>query len=104
MKALQIPVTLYIHVTVYPLAESHVVSTADMSSYSGYVLMETRQILVDVSQPEPIDIIGKQIESLQAEKAKLADATYHRIASIDDQIQQLMCIDHSPIEINELPF
>lgn len=104
MKALQIPVTLYIHVTTYPLSEGFYVSTSDMSSYRGNVLIETRQIFIDVNQPAPIDIIGKQVEALQAQKASLAQATYHQIATIDDQIQQLMCIDHSPIELNELPF
>ncbi|UAN53442.1 hypothetical protein KGP26_10450 [Serratia sp. JSRIV002] len=104
MKALQIPVTLYIHVTTYPLAEGFYVSTSDMSSFRGNVLIETRQIFIDVNQPEPIDIIGKQVEALQAQKANLTQATYHQIATIDDQIQQLLCIEHCPVTVDELPY
>ncbi|AHY06717.1 hypothetical protein [Serratia plymuthica] len=104
MKALQIPVTLFIHATTFPQSEGLAVTTADMSSFRGYVLLETRQIHIDVDQPEPIDIIGKQVEALQVEKARLADATYKRIAEIDDQVQQLLCIEHCPIDANEIPF
>ncbi|CAI0723965.1 MULTISPECIES: hypothetical protein [Serratia] len=104
MKALQIPVTLFIHANTFPNGEGITVTTADMSSFRGYVLLETRQIHIDVNQPEPIDIIGKQVEALQVEKARLADATYKRIAEIDDQVQQLLCIEHCPIDAHEIPF
>ncbi|WP_273867532.1 hypothetical protein [Serratia odorifera] len=104
MKALQIPVTLFIHATTFPMPEGFAVTTADMTSYRGYVLLEKRQIFIDVNQPEPIDIIGKQVEALQIEKARLADATYKRIAEIDDQVQQLLCIEHSSVDANEIPF
>ncbi|CAI1055166.1 Uncharacterised protein [Serratia ficaria] len=104
MKALQIPVTLFIHATTFPNAEGFAVTTADMASFRGYVLLEKRQIFIDVNQPEPIDIIGKQVEALQVEKARLADATYKRIAEIDDQVQQLLCIEHCPVDANEIPF
>ncbi|MGP2903706.1 hypothetical protein ACTVL2_25600, partial [Serratia ureilytica] len=64
MRALQIPVTLFIHATTFPLPEGFAVTTAEMSSFRGYVLLETRTINIDVNQPEPIDIIGKQVEAL----------------------------------------
>ncbi len=104
MKALQIPVTLFIHATTFPLPEGFAVTTAEMSSFRGYVLLETRTINIDVNQPEPIDIIGKQVEALKLEKARLADATYQRIAEIDDQVQQLLCIEHYPVDADELPY
>lgn len=105
MKALQIPVTLYIHANVSQYAQDKIsVFTMDMSQYPEYVLLETRQIHIDVNQPEPIDIIGKQVEALQLEKARLTDATYKRIAEIDDQVQQLLCIEHCPVDADELPY
>lgn len=105
MKALQIPVTLFIHANVSQYTQDKIsVFTMDMSQYPEYVLLETRTIHIDVNQPEPIDIIGKQVEALQLEKARLADATYKRIAEIDDQVQQLLCIEHFPIEADELPY
>lgn len=104
MRALQIPVTLFIHATTFPLPEGFAVTTAEMSSFHGYVLLETRTINIDVNQPEPIDIIGKQVEALKLEKARLADATYKRIAEIDDQVQQLLCIEHCPVDADELPY
>ncbi|EPD3668466.1 TPA: hypothetical protein ACNH39_002162 [Serratia marcescens] len=105
MKALQIPVTLFIHANVSQYTQEKIsVFTMDMSQYPEYVLLETRTIHIDFNQPEPIDIIGKQVEALQLEKARLADATYKRIAEIDDQVQQLLCIEHCPIEADELPY
>lgn len=105
MKALQIPVTMFIHANVSQYTQEKIsVFTMDMSQYPEYVLLETRTIHIDVNQPEPIDIIGKQVEALQLEKARLADATYKRIAEIDDQVQQLLCIEHCPVDANEIPF
>ncbi|MDP8772866.1 hypothetical protein QZR43_09745 [Serratia marcescens] len=105
MKALQIPVTLFIHANVSQYTQEKIsVFTMDMSQYPEYVLLETRTIHIDVNQPESIDIIGKQVEALQLEKARLADATYKRIAEIDDQVQQLLCIEHCPVDANELPY
>ncbi|MBN5214107.1 hypothetical protein [Serratia ureilytica] len=105
MKALQIPVTLFIHANVSQYTQEKIsVFTMDMSQYPEYVLLETRTINIDVNQPEPIDIIGKQVEALKLEKARLADATYKRIAEIDDQVQQLLCIEQCPIEADELPY
>ncbi|HGE8310105.1 TPA: hypothetical protein ACGD7G_000385 [Serratia marcescens] len=105
MKALQIPVTLFIHANVSQYTQEKIsVFTMDMSQYPEYVLLETRTIHIDVNQPEPIDIIGKQVEALQLEKARLADATYKRIAEIDDQVQQLLCIEHCTVDADELPY
>ncbi|EPX2177578.1 hypothetical protein ACWXZN_004774 [Serratia marcescens] len=105
MKALQIPVTLFIHANVSQYTQEKIsVFTMDMSQYPEYVLLETRTIHIDVNQPEPIDIIGKLVEALQLEKARLADATYKRIAEIDDQVQQLLCIEHCPVDADELPY
>ena len=68
MKALQIPVTLFIHANVSQYTQEKIsVFTMDMSQYPEYVLLETRTIHIDVNQPEPIDIIGKQVEALQLE-------------------------------------
>lgn len=105
MKALQIPVTLFIHANVSQYTQEKIsVFTMDMSQYPEYVLLETRTIHIDVNQPELIDIIGKQVEALKLEKARLADATYKRIAEIDDQVQQLLCIEHCPVDADELPY
>lgn len=105
MKALQIPVTLFIHANVSQYTQEKIsVFTMDMSQYPEYVLLETRTIHIDVNQPETIDIIGKQVEALQLEKTRLADATYKRIAEIDDQVQQLLCIEHCPVDADELPY
>lgn len=105
MKALQIPVTLFIHANVSQYTQEKIsVFTMDMSQYPEYVLLETRTIRIDVNQPEPIDIIGKQVEALKLEKARLTDATYKRIAEIDDQVQQLLCIEHCPVDADELPY
>lgn len=105
MKALQIPVTLYIHANVSRFAEQKItVLTADMSEFPEYVLLETRQIIIDVDQPEPIDLIGKQVETLRAQKERIAASSHQQQILIDDQIQQLLCIEHSEIDVHELPY
>lgn len=109
MKALQIPVTLYIHALTRPLPSQaelpYVICSADMSKVSdAYMLIETRTINVEVIEPEPIDIIGKQIEALRTQKERIAAESHRQQAIIDDKIQQLLCIDHSPVDEHDLPY
>jgi hypothetical protein len=75
MEALTIPVTLYIHVSAPHVPALYLVHTCDMSqNYPDlYVLLETRTVCLEINQPEPIDIIGKQVERLQKEKASIVD-------------------------------
>ncbi len=109
MKALQIPVTLYIHALTRPVpsqAEApYVICSADMSAVSdAYVLLETRVISLEVIEPEPIDVIGKQVAGLRAQKERIAAESHRQQSIIDDKIQQLLCIDHSPVDEHELPY
>lgn len=107
MEALSLQVTLYIHASTNPHAPAiYPVSTCDLSqSYPElYVLLETRTIRLDMTQPEPIDIISKQVERLQKEKASIVDRAHERVAFIEDKIQQLLCIEHSSADENEIPF
>ncbi|MNT70621.1 hypothetical protein D3C72_2090300 [compost metagenome] len=75
-----------------------------MSEFPEYVLLETRQIIIDIDQPEPIDLIGKQVEALRAQKERIAAISHQQQILIDDQIQQLLCIEHSEIDVHELPY
>ncbi|CAH5654821.1 TPA: hypothetical protein QCH54_003017 [Enterobacter ludwigii] len=107
MEALPLQVTLYIHASTNPHAPAiYPVATCDMSqNYPElYVLLETRTIRLEINQPEPIDIIGKQVERLQKEKASIVDQAHQRVAFIEDKIQQLLCIDHSTIQESDIPF
>ncbi|MCS4605528.1 hypothetical protein KW485_02845 [Enterobacter kobei] len=107
MEALTIPVTLYIHVSANPHVPAlYLVHTCDMSqNYPDlYALLETRTVCLEITQPEPIDIIGKQVERLQKEKASIVDQAHQRVAFIEDKIQQLLCIDHSTIQESDIPF
>lgn len=105
MEALTIPVTLYIHYATSFLTNKFVVATADFtkSSPDQYVLLETRKIELTVNQPEPIDIIGLQVDLLREQKAKIAADAQQKIAIVEDKIQQLLCIDYTPEE-DEIPY
>ncbi|MFC0228018.1 hypothetical protein [Serratia aquatilis] len=109
MKALQIPVKLYIHALTRPLPSQaelpYVISSADLTNISDvYVLLETRVISIEVIEPEPIDVIGKQVDALRAQKERIAAESHRQQSVIDDKIQQLLCIEHSPVDEHELPY
>ncbi|EAM8673182.1 hypothetical protein BL252_06385 [Salmonella enterica] len=106
MEALTIPVTLYIHYATSTYSTNKViVATANLAEASPdfYVLMETRKIEILVNQPEPIDVIGLQVDQLRAQKTKIAADAQQHLAAIEDKIQQLLCIDYTPEE-DEIPY
>ncbi|MEL0553666.1 hypothetical protein ACN4GA_03545 [Raoultella terrigena] len=107
MEALTIPVKLYIHYTTNTFSsDKFTVLTCDMSQNypDAYVLLETREISLKINQPEPFDIIALQVDQLRAQKESITADAKRQIAAVDDKIQQLLCIDHSPIEENDVPF
>ncbi|HGJ6319221.1 TPA: hypothetical protein ACJXM5_003180 [Salmonella enterica subsp. enterica serovar Virchow] len=107
MEALAIPVKLYIHYNANTFSpDKYIVATCDMSRTfpDQYVLLETRDISIDVNQPEPFDIIALQVDQLRGQKEKIATLAKHQIAQVDDKIQQLLCIDHSPVQESDIPF
>ncbi|KTG70863.1 hypothetical protein K41_13025, partial [Klebsiella pneumoniae] len=69
-----------------------------------YVLVTTKTVEVAIPALEPIDIIGIQVNALRAKKEKISAEAKKELGVIEDQIQQLLCIDHSPIEENDVPF
>lgn len=107
MEALTIPIKLYVHyVTSAYSQDKYVVFTSDMSrNYPDqYVLLETRDISININQPEPFDIIALQVDQLRNQKDQIIATAQRDITAVEDKIQQLLCIDHSPIEENEFPF
>ncbi|QCT20805.1 hypothetical protein FEM41_14690 [Jejubacter calystegiae] len=106
MEALQIPVTLYIHLNNSQFAtEKYLVTTCDMSrGLKDYILLETRQIIVPFTEPEPFDLIERQVSSLRDKKAEIQHQADTAVTAIDDQIQQLLCIDHTPVDEDEIPY
>lgn len=107
MEALTIPVTIYVLATTSPyLPTSYSSFTCDMSQHHPdlYVLVATKTVEVAVPALEPIDIIGMQVNSLRAKKERISVEAKQQLNVIDDQIQQLLCIDHNPIEESDVPF
>ncbi|CAH5675126.1 hypothetical protein ACR71H_12030 [Klebsiella pneumoniae] len=101
MEALTIPVTIYVMATTTPyLPTSFHSFTCDMSQQYPdlYVLVTTKTVEIAIPALEPIDIIGMQVNALRAKKEQISADTNKQLSIIDDQIQQLLCIDHSPIE------
>ena len=107
MEALTIPVKLYIHYNANSFSqEKFIVATCDMSRTfpEQYILLETRNISIEVNHPEPFDIIALQVDQLREQKEKITTQAKHQIAQVDDKIQQLLCIDHSPVVERDIPF
>ncbi|EGM8501715.1 hypothetical protein IIM77_003240 [Escherichia coli] len=106
MEARTIPVTLFIHYATSTFShEKLLVATVDMSKNfpDRYIFLESREIEITVNQPQPIDIIGLQVEQLREQKQKTAADAQQRIAAIDDEIQQLLCIEYTP-DTDEIPY
>lgn len=96
MKALQIPAKLYFLLNTTSYGEKYAVHTSDLSQHiPSYVLLETREATFEFSEPEPIEIIGKQVDALRAKKDQIAAESMKQQRLIEDQIQQLLCIDHT---------
>ncbi len=107
MEALTILVTVYVMATTNPyLPTSYHSFTCDMSQQYPdlYVLVTTKTVEVPIPALEPIDIIGMQVNALRAKKEKISAEAKKELGVIEDQIQQLLCIDHSPIEESDVPF
>ncbi|WP_254884341.1 hypothetical protein [Klebsiella variicola] len=107
MEALTIPVTIYVLATTNPfLPTSYHALTCDMSQkFPGiYVLVSTKTLEIPIPPLEPIDIIGMQVNALRARKEQISVEADMQLNVIEDQIQQLLCIDHSPIEESDVPF
>ncbi|CQR12828.1 Uncharacterised protein [Yersinia mollaretii] len=110
MTALQITTTLYIHVNPHSALKDNrfIVCTSDMSqSAPAYALLETREITLAFDEPDPFEIISKQVDSLRAQKERLAAESYRHQLLIDDQIQALLCIEHTTASVtddSDIPF
>lgn len=107
MEALAIPVKLYIHYHTQTFSsDKYIVATCDMSRSfpDTYVLLETREITLDINQPEPFDIIALQVDQLRGQKETIAAEAQHQIDRVNDKIQQLLCIDHTPVQESDIPF
>ncbi|CNE10384.1 hypothetical protein [Yersinia kristensenii] len=111
MTALQITTTLYIHVNPHPSSKDNrfVIHSCDMSQIvPAYTLLDTREITIDFNEPDPFEIISKQVDSLRSQKEQIAAESHRKLSQIDDQIQALLCIEHStPSSVSddtEIPF
>ncbi|HCB8944032.1 TPA: hypothetical protein M2O91_001880 [Klebsiella pneumoniae] len=69
-----------------------------------YVLVSTKTLEIPIPPLEPIDIIGMQVNALRARKEQISVEADMQLNVIEDQIQQLLCIYHSPIEESDVPF
>ncbi|HDZ1581382.1 TPA: hypothetical protein RRX12_003165 [Klebsiella pneumoniae] len=69
-----------------------------------YVLVSTKTLEIPIPPLEPIDIIGMQVNALRARKEQISVEADMQLNVIEYQIQQLLCIDHSPIEESDVPF
>ncbi|EOM9752323.1 hypothetical protein ACNGWO_004856, partial [Salmonella enterica] len=59
---------------------------------------------LDINQPEPFDIIALQVDQLRGQKETIAAEAQNQIDRVDDKIQQLLCIDHTPVQESDIPF
>lgn len=106
MEALQIPVTLYIHLDNSQFStRKYFVASCDMSrDFKDYILLEKRQITIPFTEPDAFALIERQVTSLRDKKEEIQRQADTAVAAIDDQIHQLLCIDHTPVDEDEIPY
>jgi len=106
MEAHTLNIKLFIHLSLKPFnTKKFYVFMHDLSvEYpDDYVLLEVRELSLDVRVPEPIDVVSKHVAQLQAKKERITASASMQIAALDDKIQQLLCIEHTP-ENDHIPF
>lgn len=101
MKALQIPVTLYLYRS--PEGENVAFTSASMGEY-GYTPLDTKTIMQEFIIPDHGEIIGRQINALNAEKSRVTAEYQLKQSIIDDKIQRLLCIEHDEFPADEHDF
>jgi hypothetical protein len=67
-------------------------STTDMSDY-GYIPITTKDIEVSIDIPEDFDPVNGHIDSLKAEKQKIAAEAQLKMNNLEEQIQSLLAIE-----------
>ncbi|AUU90232.1 hypothetical protein B2M27_24065 [Kluyvera intermedia] len=98
---------LYIHLNLNPYTKNRfIISTTDMGSRmpDHYLLLSIMPIEFEFTVPDAIEIIGTQVEQLRAQKQQIAMQTETRLAELEDKIQQLLCLDHTPEDVHHIPF
>jgi hypothetical protein len=67
-----------------------VVHAYDMSTVSGYVLVNKQAITADI--PEDFNVMAAQVSALKSEREKVANEFRSKLMYIDDQIGKLLCL------------
>ena len=94
MKTITKTETAYLHLSKYIDGE-YVVYMTDMSEY-GDVLVATQEIEFSIDIPEDFNPNNARVDSLKAEKQKIAGDAQIKMNNIEEQIQSLLAIeDHS---------
>ena len=83
--------TLYIHVDRFYTNKEFYVATCDMSQ-SGYVLLGTHDIEIDIPRPTK-DPIEAEIEMLKNKVAVINTEAYAKTQQLEQRISELTCIE-----------
>ena len=78
---------MYVHLSEYSKGDTELFN-CDMSDH-GYTLLGPVEVTFDVPQ---VDVVAAQINSLEKVKAKTVSEYEHRLARINDKIQELRCL------------
>ena len=71
---------------------SYAIHTADMSSLKEYHLLGTMDIDIPFDLPGHAEVIKGRVAGFREEQGRLTA----KIANIEGQIQELLCIEHKP--------
>lgn len=97
MKAPDITVKLYIHHNKFNPAPF--VATCDMSQWSGFTLIDVREITIPAPQLSKDELTRLCVDQLRRRQSGIIDSAHVQTLAIEDQIKTLQCIEHSPAAI-----
>lgn len=69
-------------------------SSIGMSGLGSYILLGTTDVTVDV--PQDVNIINREIESLEGIKDQILTEAHLKAEEITEQIQSLQALEHLP--------
>ena len=90
MKTITETVKLYLHQDMH--SDKHTIFQTDMSEY-GYILVSYKDVEITMDIPEGYDKNTAHIDSLKAEKQKIAGDAQLKMNNLEEQIQSLLAIE-----------
>ncbi|MEQ6971343.1 hypothetical protein [Pectobacterium polaris] len=90
MKAPEITITLYLHLSAY--TSKPLIGTCDMSQY-GHALISTCEVSVPFPEVTPEYLAERKMSALREQQQKVLSDAQTKANELEDQVQKLLCLE-----------